>query len=95
MSTTCHVTVILDGEKTRFELTSDGKAIVDAANEAGVDAPWSCHAGVCCTCKARVLEGKVLMKQRYGLLDEEIEQGYILTCQSHPITETLVLDYDV
>ncbi|MCC7246525.1 MAG: 2Fe-2S iron-sulfur cluster binding domain-containing protein [Saprospiraceae bacterium] len=89
------VTVILDGEHTQFELSSDGKAIVDAAIDAGVDAPWSCHAGVCCTCKARVLEGKVDMKLRYGLLDEEVADGYILTCQSHPLTETLVVDYDV
>lgn len=91
----CQVTVIFDGERTEFELSSDGKALVDAAIDAGIDAPWSCHAGVCCTCKARVLEGSVHMKQRYGLLDEEIAEGYILTCQSHPTSETLVVDYDV
>lgn len=91
----CKVTVILDGEKTEFELSSNGKALVDAAIEAGVDAPWSCHAGVCCTCKAKLLEGEVHMKQNYGLLPEEVEDGYILTCQSHPRSETLVVDYSV
>lgn len=90
-----HVTVVLDGEPTDFELAMNGKVLLNAAIDAGVDAPWSCRAGVCCTCKARLLEGKVEMKTHYGLTEEEIEQGYILTCQSHPVTDRVVVDYDV
>jgi ring-1,2-phenylacetyl-CoA epoxidase subunit PaaE len=89
------ITVIFDGERIDFELEADGKAIVDAAIDAGVDAPWSCKAGVCCTCKAKLLEGKVEMKSQHALTDEELEQGFILTCQSHPRSERLVVDYDV
>ena len=91
----CQVTVIFDGERTLFELSSDGKAIVDAAIDAGVDAPWSCHAGVCATCRAKVLEGKVRMTSHHALTAEEIEEGYILSCQSHPVTARVVVDYDV
>ena len=95
MTMQCLVTVIFDGEKTEFELDTNGKPIVDAAIDAGIDAPWSCHAGVCCTCKAKLLEGKVEMKSHHALTSEEIAEGYILTCQSHPLTEQVVVDYDV
>ena len=90
---TAHVTVILDGETFHFNLEPEGKPIVDAAIDAGADAPWSCHAGVCATCRAKVLEGKVRMTSHHALTAEEIEEGYILTCQSHPVTETVVVEY--
>lgn len=92
---TCAVTVLLDGEAFQFDLAPDGKTIVDAANDAGADAPWSCHAGVCATCRAKVLEGRVRMDNHHALTEEEIEEGYILSCQSHPITARVVVDYDV
>lgn len=92
---TSRVTVLLDGESHAFDLAPEGKSIVDAANAAGIDAPWSCHSGVCATCKARLLEGKVRMENNHALSAEEIEEGYILSCQSHPLTPTVVVDYDV
>ncbi len=91
----CKVTVRLDGEEFQFDLAPEGKSIVDAANDAGADAPWSCHAGVCATCRAKVLEGKVRMENHHALTPEEIEEGWILSCQSHPVTPEVVIDYDV
>ena len=89
------VTVIMDGEETVLELSSKGKSILDAAMDAGVDVPFSCKGAVCCTCKAKVLEGKIQMDKNYALTDQEVEEGYILTCQAHPLTEKVVVDYDV
>ncbi|TNE56653.1 MAG: 2Fe-2S iron-sulfur cluster binding domain-containing protein [Bacteroidetes bacterium] len=91
----CTVTVLLDGEEFQFELAPEGKSIVDAANDAGIDAPWSCHAGVCATCRAKVLEGKVRMESHHALTQEELDEGYILSCQSHPVTAEVRIDYDV
>ncbi len=88
------VTVIMDGIRTRFDLAQDGAAIVDAARDAGVDAPFSCKGGVCATCRAKVIEGEVAMISNYALRDDEVEEGFILTCQSHPRSQSLVVDYD-
>jgi len=89
------VTVILDGEETTFTLSSRGKTVLDAAMAVGMDVPFSCKGAVCATCKAKLLEGKIKMAKNYALTDKEIEEGYILTCQSHPVTEKIVVDYDV
>lgn len=89
------VTVIMDGDEFEFELSSEGDFILDAAMDAGADAPFSCKGAVCCTCKAQVIEGKVTMELNYSLSDAEVEDGYILTCQSHPASKKLVIDYDV
>jgi len=89
------VTVIMDGEETTIELSSKGKSILDAAMDAGVDVPFSCKGAVCCTCKAKVLEGKVQMDKNFALTDSEVAEGFILTCQSHPVSEKVVVDYDV
>ncbi len=90
------ITVKLDGRSFDFDLslTSD-TTILDAALKQGADLPFACKGGVCCTCKARLLEGEVSMDVHWGLEEEEIEQGYILTCQSHPKTEKVVVDFDV
>lgn len=88
------VTVILDGEETHFDIASDGKAILDAALDAGADVPYACKGAVCCTCRARVMEGSVEMEMNYALEDDEVEDGYILTCQSHPTSEKVVVSYD-
>jgi ring-1,2-phenylacetyl-CoA epoxidase subunit PaaE len=90
----CEVTVIMDGTETTFSLSGNGKAILDAAIDAGVDAPFSCKGAVCATCRAKLKAGKVNMDMNYALTDEEVEQGYILTCQSHPVTPEVVVDYD-
>jgi len=92
---TSKVTVILDGEEFHFNLAPDGKSIVDAAIDAGADAPWSCHAGVCATCRAKVLQGSVRMDNPHALTSEEIDEGFILSCQSHPVTAEVVVDFDV
>jgi ring-1,2-phenylacetyl-CoA epoxidase subunit PaaE len=89
------VTIIMDGEETTVELASDGKSVLDAAIEADLDAPFSCKGAVCCTCRAKVLEGAVRMKANFALTEEEVAEGFILTCQSHPTTPTLIVDYDV
>jgi ring-1,2-phenylacetyl-CoA epoxidase subunit PaaE len=90
----CEVTVIADGTETTFQLATDGDAILDAAIDAGIDAPFSCKGAVCATCRAKLMEGKVTMTMNYALTDDEVEEGYILTCQSHPTTPVVVVDYD-
>jgi ring-1,2-phenylacetyl-CoA epoxidase subunit PaaE len=76
-------------------LPYDGEPILDAALEQGADLPFSCKSGVCCTCRARLTEGRVAMEVNYALEDDELEAGYILTCQSHPRTERVVVDFDL
>lgn len=88
------VSVISSGREYRFELTADGGNILDAGLDNGVDLPFSCKGGVCATCKAKLVEGKVDMDRNQALQPDEIEQGYILTCQSHPISKRVVVDYD-
>lgn len=88
------VTAILDGEVVHVDLAHNGKTILDALDSAGMDVPYSCKGGVCCTCKAKITEGSVNMKVNYALTDAEVSQGYILTCQSHPTSEVLKLDFD-
>jgi ring-1,2-phenylacetyl-CoA epoxidase subunit PaaE len=88
------VAVILEGRRTELELGYFGTSILDAARAAGVDVPFSCKAGVCCTCRARLVEGKVDMAVNYALEDWELEAGYVLTCQSRPLTDRVVVDYD-
>lgn len=89
------VTVKLDGRSFDFDLGFSSDTILDAALQQGADLPYACKGGVCCTCKARLLEGQVSMEVNWGLEQEEIEQGYILTCQSHPTTDKVVVDFDV
>lgn len=89
------ITVKLDGRSFDFPLGFNSESILDAALQQGADLPYACKGGVCCTCKAKLLEGKVEMDVHWGLEEEEIEQGYILTCQSHPITPEVVVDFDV
>lgn len=84
--------VTLDGRTRRIEF--DGANILDSARDAGMPAPFACKAGVCATCRARVVAGKVEMAARYGLTDEEVAAGYVLTCQSVPIGDGVVIDYD-
>lgn len=89
-----NIRIILDGEEILLNLDSDGESILDAAAKAGADVPFSCKGGVCCTCKAKVLEGAARMDVNYALEDDEVEAGYILTCQAHPISEKLVVSFD-
>ncbi|PCI51158.1 MAG: phenylacetic acid degradation protein [Alphaproteobacteria bacterium] len=88
------ITVIVDGDEFNFDLDMGGMSILDAAMERGADLPFACKGGVCCTCRAKLIEGKVNMEINYSLEEEEIEEGFILTCQSHPLTERIVVDFD-
>jgi ring-1,2-phenylacetyl-CoA epoxidase subunit PaaE len=92
--TKAKVVIKLDGIESSFELPYNGDSILDAALQNGAGLPYACKGGVCCTCKARLVSGEVIMDVNYGLEPEEIAAGYILTCQSHPTTEKVVVDFD-
>ena len=87
------VTITLDDEVYTFTIPQE-KSVLDAALEEGLDAPYSCQGGICSTCIARLTEGKVEMRKNQILTDGELAEGLILTCQSHPTTPTIVVDYD-
>ncbi len=90
------ITIKVDGRSFDFGLQLDSdKTILDAALEQGADLPYACKGGMCCTCKARLLEGEVSMDVHWGLEEEEIEKGFILTCQSHPKTDKVIVDFDI
>ena len=91
---TASVTVIMDGHKKSFEMPRQGSSIVDAGAENGVELPYSCKGGVCATCRTHLREGEVRMETNYGLEPWEIEKGFILACQSRPVSDRLLLDYD-
>lgn len=88
------VVVTLDGATRELVVPFKGAHILDVAADAGMDVPYSCKGGVCSTCRAKVLEGKVEMDMNYALTDGEVAAGYILTCQSHPRTPRVVIDFD-
>jgi ring-1,2-phenylacetyl-CoA epoxidase subunit PaaE len=90
------ITVKLDGRSFDFDLPlTDDTTILDAALKQGADLPFACKGGMCCTCKAKLMEGEVAMDVHWGLEEEEVEKGFILTCQSHPKTEKVVVDFDI
>jgi ring-1,2-phenylacetyl-CoA epoxidase subunit PaaE len=88
------VTVLMDGRRRTFTMRMNDDTVLDAAARAGLDLPFSCRAGVCSTCRTKVISGEVEMAQNYALEDWELEQGYVLACQSRVKTPTLELDYD-
>jgi ring-1,2-phenylacetyl-CoA epoxidase subunit PaaE len=88
------VQITLDGRKRSFTFDSEKGSILENARAAGAPAPYACKAGVCATCRAKVITGEVKMKQNYGLSAEEVAQGYVLTCQAVPMSDDVRLDYD-
>jgi len=88
------VKVILDGREHEIKVEAKGDPVLDVALDAGLDVPFACKGAVCCTCKARVVEGHVEMAMNYALTDEEVADGYVLTCQTHPRSARVVIDYD-
>jgi ring-1,2-phenylacetyl-CoA epoxidase subunit PaaE len=94
MGLAADVEVRFGGVTTSIRVPFAGRPILDAVHAAKIDAPYACKGGVCCSCRARLLEGKVDMDVVYGLEPDEIAAGYILTCQSHPRSDKLVVDYD-
>lgn len=93
-SATSSVTVKLDGTAISFDLPYGSQSILDAALEKGADLPYACKGGVCCTCKAKLISGEVEMEVNYGLEQDEIDAGFILTCQAHPRSGNVVVDFD-
>ncbi len=89
------VTIKLDGRSFDFDLGFNSSSILDAALKQGADLPFACKGGVCATCRAKLVTGVVDMDVNYALEEEEIEQGFILTCQSHPRTDKVVVDFDI
>ncbi|MDQ3095134.1 MAG: phenylacetate-CoA oxygenase/reductase subunit PaaK [Actinomycetota bacterium] len=88
------VTINLDGRRSQFRLKGSDVPVLEAALRVRADAPFACRGGVCGTCRARLVEGSVDMDTNYALEPEEIDKGYVLTCQSHPTSERVVLDFD-
>jgi ring-1,2-phenylacetyl-CoA epoxidase subunit PaaE len=91
---TSTVTVTLDGRETTFALGRRGQAILDAVLGVRPDAPYACKGGVCGTCRAKLVAGEVRMERNYALEDDEMAAGFVLACQSHPLTDSVTLDFD-
>ena len=87
------VTVILDGRETSLALPRD-VPVLDSAQKVRGDLPFACKGGVCGTCRARVTDGEVVMRRNYALEPREVEAGYVLTCQSLPVSDTVTVDFD-
>lgn len=87
-------TVTLDGTTRSFQMPREGQSLLDAALENALDAPYSCKAGVCSTCRCKVLEGEVEMRTNHALEDYEVRAGYVLSCQSFPMTDRVVVTFD-
>lgn len=88
------VSIKLDGSTFELDLAYNGDSILDAALKHGADLPYACKGGVCCTCKAKVTSGSVDMEVNYALEEDELEKGFVLTCQSHPTTDKVTVDFD-
>jgi ring-1,2-phenylacetyl-CoA epoxidase subunit PaaE len=84
----------LDGKISEMPFAYSGAALLDVALESGLDLPFACKGGVCCTCRARVLEGEVRMDKNYTLEQWEIDKGFVLTCQCHPVSDTVLVSFD-
>jgi ring-1,2-phenylacetyl-CoA epoxidase subunit PaaE len=91
---TVELSVILDGRSTTTRMLPE-TSVLDAALRVRGELPFSCKGGMCASCKARVIEGKVRMEKNWALVDYELAQGFVLTCQSHPTSDRLIVDYDV
>jgi ring-1,2-phenylacetyl-CoA epoxidase subunit PaaE len=90
-----NITITLDGRSVEFQLPYEGNNILDAALALGADLPFACKGGVCCTCRAKLLSGEVKMDVNYALEEDEVANGFILTCQSHPLSQNVVIDFDI
>jgi ring-1,2-phenylacetyl-CoA epoxidase subunit PaaE len=88
------IEIIRDGFRREIEFRKTDPSILDAAAAAGMDVPYSCKSGVCSTCRAKVLQGQVRMDRNFALEKAEVEAGFVLTCQSHPLTERVVVSFD-
>jgi ring-1,2-phenylacetyl-CoA epoxidase subunit PaaE len=92
--TECVVTVVLEGATRTFTLEKGKESILEAGLRAGIEIPYSCKSGVCSTCRAKLTAGEVDMDVNFALEDYEVARGFVLTCQSHPVTDKVAVDYD-
>jgi ring-1,2-phenylacetyl-CoA epoxidase subunit PaaE len=90
----CDATIIIDGRLRSFSFEKNSVAVLDAAMREGLELPYACKAGVCSTCRAMLVEGQVDMDANFSLEDYEVARGYILTCQSFPATDKVIIDFD-
>ena len=88
------ITLQIDGEKTTYELHDKNVTILDSALDSGLDVPFACKGAVCMTCRAKLISGEARMDMNYALTDDEVKQGYILTCQAHPTTDAVEVSFD-
>ncbi|MFC5429028.1 1,2-phenylacetyl-CoA epoxidase subunit PaaE [Paraburkholderia denitrificans] len=86
--------IVLDGKTRRLRLPYEGASLLDVGLHAGLALPYACKGGVCCTCRAKVLEGEVKMDRNYTLEEQELKDGFVLTCQCHPVSDRIVVSYD-
>ena len=91
---TARIVIIRDGLSREVPFSKGQPSILDAASAAGLEVPYSCTSGVCGTCRAKLVEGEVRMERNFALDKKEVEQGFVLTCQAHPLTERVVLSFD-
>ena len=89
-----HIVILRDGMRREIEFRKDQPSILDAASAAGLEVPFSCTSGVCGTCRAKLVEGQVRMERNFALDKAEVADGFVLTCQAHPLTERVVLSFD-
>jgi ring-1,2-phenylacetyl-CoA epoxidase subunit PaaE len=89
------VSIKVDDRTITFDIPEHGDNILDAALKNGADLPYACKGGVCCTCRAKVTQGQVRMDVNYALEQDELDAGFVLTCQAHPITDDVIIDFDV
>jgi ring-1,2-phenylacetyl-CoA epoxidase subunit PaaE len=85
---------VRDGLRREIDFHKEQPSILDAASAAGLEVPFSCTSGVCGTCRARLVEGRVRMERNFALDKAEVADGFVLTCQAHPLTERVVLSFD-
>jgi ring-1,2-phenylacetyl-CoA epoxidase subunit PaaE len=90
----CEVELIIDDDLISFQMEESDKNVLEAAQRAGADVPFACKGGVCCTCKAKILEGEAEMLVNYALEPEEVEMGYVLTCQAIPTSNKITISFD-
>ena len=88
------MTVVIDGKGTKLDLARGGDSVLDATLKVRKDLPFACKGGVCATCKAKIIKGQVEMDLNYALSDEELAQGFILTCQAHPVSDEVIISFD-
>lgn len=91
---TARIDIVIDGHHKSFDMAVDGTNIVDAAADHGIELPYSCKGGVCATCRTFVTSGEVHMETNYGLEPWEVEKGFVLACQSVPVSKSVTIDYD-